>query len=345
MATKIGPSDTVNTTSMDFIQNAFNTGALQAKFNQLQEASDVNPENDDLKMDVWNLFTDISEEKSQCEFLLESLKSLDKKIASIFQLQGECINETLSRITLSAMSLKDKVIKVHSNKIERQFEKAIEKLNILRSKTTDVNFNSVEQEISDLANRVQDLRLLENHCFSTLDDKIDLTRLDQFTFHLQRLEKLIAVYAPDQKENLFLRLKIACQCDKISQDFQEKLQKEFDEYINITFSSEFISALDHKIYELATEPKDEKNWGKLHRYDDLNRFKHAFSFLLFEDFEKNLKKQISEEEFSEFYKTVFQKIYGPKNVHPRSWILNEFPLIIEVVDAIFQKKNRKNIPF
>lgn len=319
-----------------FAINAENTGNLLQRCDRISQAMDVTTWNEASVSHIWKLITDLGEEKNRCKSLMESSsKLLDSNIVPIFHIQSDFISNALNTVTIYAISIKDRVVTILSHEIKNQFRNVVNKLNTCRQNPTEENFKSADQEISDLAKRVQDIRSLEIHFSSTLDVKMDLKRSNWFNAHVQNLEKLIAAYAPEP-ENLFACLKVASQ-RRVHKDFQEQLQKEFDQYFESNFSSELITALDHKIFELAPEPKNGKDWGKLHRYDDLNRFKQALFIVLFEDFEENRKDQITNKEFSKFYEIVLRKTYGPKVTDARRWVQSEFPFLIGVIDSIFQK--------
>jgi hypothetical protein len=333
---------------VQFAQVAQRTGVLKEQCNSLETAADllaentaVNNEENRLPNQICDLFDAIFAEKRQIEFLTQSLVTVEEAVAPIFEEQKVFINNSLENIEMSALQLRSRVFGTELDAIKRLFDSAVEKLNKCRQDPTNENSKVAEKEVSNLAPRVYQMRSLTHRCFSTLESlvtKSELETYDQFHADTKRLEQLISEYTQETFGNLCARLKSACQKKPIPTELQEQLKAAFGQILEEKqLPSHLVDAIDGKIYELAPPPKGGKDWGKLHRFDDLNRFKKAFFAVLGEDFKMNLKKQIPEDELPEFYNFLLQLTFGPRDTEPETWVQSEFPAFVRSVDAFAQR--------
>jgi hypothetical protein len=337
MAIKIGSTHVVQL-AQQFAQNAMNAGALQQKCHSFFKTMEIDSLKDALPDSVCDLFEDILEQKQQSESMMNSLKTLDEVAAPILKKQAELIRDSIETAENLTIDIRDRVFDAQCDRISRQFEKALETLKVCRNHPTQENFKAANLEISDLVQRTTNIRSLAQHC-SIEYRKMDVERFNDFDFDAQRLEQLITAYRPGTFGNLCARLKSACQNDEIPIDLKAELTEAFERSLKEEgFPIEFLNLVDVKIFELAPEPKGGEHWGKLHRYDDLNRFKQAFYTALAEDFEKNLKSsQIFKNDLPEFYATFLQEAFGPTDVDARTWVQGEFPCLMDIVDSVIKK--------
>lgn len=341
-----------------FAQALQRTGVLQEKCNSLKEAADLdilvenadlNIEENNLPQRVYELFEDILTERRQIEFLTQSLATLEEVVAPIFENQKIFINDSLLHTEQAAFNVRDRVFESKCEEIKSLFESAVEKLNLCRQEPTNENFKAADKEASNLAKRTQYIRALANRCFNPLESefrKMDLEKFNQFYDDSKLLQQLISEYAPGTFGILCASLRSACQKEVIPAELKEELKAAFELCLeNQRFPSHLRDAIDGKIYELAPQPKGGKDWGKLHRFDDLNRFKQAFFTVLVEDSKTNLKTQILEGEFPDFFNFLLQEAFGPRNVDPEAWFHSEFPALLPVVDGVAQKflKNKLKV--
>jgi hypothetical protein len=141
------------------------------------------------------------------------------------------------------------------------------------------------------------------------------------------MQTLIAYQLDGEFGQLCTRLKYVCQQEVVEAKVKEELLTEFDRYLNEEFSEETCNLIDDKTFEIAPEPKEGEDWGKLHRYDDIHRFKKAFFGTISDRLENHLK-YMNEKDLSEFYSTLHSFSCGPQEVDPKTWVQSELPSIL-----------------
>jgi hypothetical protein len=319
----------------EFIINlAVNAGSLSQKCSALDNAVEINPEKKSLPERLLNIFDAVQLQKKQYEEMIRQINTLQDIVAPVFNKQAEIIARSIDNSEAVSFQIFGKTFHPQGAKLERQFKKVIDTFNAYRKTPSEESLAEIKKEGTILQNNVQNFRSLAQRFIRQYEDP-DPQNYETISDRIDRLMRLVEFQSPGQLGNLYTRLKSVCESgEPIDAEIKKGLQQDFDEFIG-SFSSEMQNQFDEMIYKLAPHPKEGDLWGKLHRYDDLERFRQVLATIIQNDVEKVLIRNDQDPEV--FYQVLHEQAFGPDHENPIAWAKGELPSTIELVNSVIEK--------
>ena len=188
---------------------------------------------------------------------------------------------------------------------------------------TGIEFSMGQRE--DVANMYAELRgniqdLLNGPRDLHLSDGIDLEAPSQS--------------GPQALENLLYQIQMLIDAGPSALD--ETIKKRLNVQIDALGAS-MPNLIDGQIYALAPKPKGGPNWGKLHRFDDLNRLKQAIANVISQDFDRWLKAESPLKDNAEAQNLFYRNIHAfsdeaPTDAEPVTWAKQNIAYNLKNID-------------
>lgn len=311
-----------------FAQCAISTGHLQQQCTCLFADTEMNSAEHLLLNRVCQLFDDISCRKRDNKEMFQLTESLDEVTSLIFKTQAAMIVEVTNNCEKLTYSLRDKIFDAQQAKINEKFTSAKKKLSHYRSCPTTENLEKADTTIDHLGWRVTKFIKLANYC-NHIENPMNFEKIDAIVYHVKCLGKLIESQRVGSFGNLWTKLNFACKNPEVSSEDKTKFQNEFDQFLKKQLPE------DTSISEIINEVTP---------YDDLNRFRALIHTIFSQSFEKYLKNNIPDPLSQDFYTLLHEDAFGPKDVDPKTWVLDEIPSLFGLVDTVVAKvlKNDPN---
>ncbi len=317
----------VQTHIMQLAAVSLNAGYIQSEIDGIAIAVDEAMENKSPLDQPYTLFLNIvgKAEEAKQEFL--SLNESAKKCSSIFfndEVLGPLSN-AFEEMDEAIEDIYEKPFHFLQDKIDEKMQLTVERLNLFRKNPTDENLTSANQAVEKLQKKVA--KLVE------LPKIIGVNFTKQQSQFLQEIECvseiLFSLISPDSScalPSLLNRLSVITHSQhSLLPEEKTGFGSEFNSAIIDQLPESVQNALDGKIYELSPHPKGGKDWGKLHRYDDLKRFEQAFEEVHLLELKKVLQDnpegpQLTDDEMTTLFTHLHAIVYGPEDVDPVEWV-------------------------
>lgn len=236
----------------------------------------------------------------------------------------------------------DKIFTTQVGRINKKFSDTVDTLNAFRTTPTKTTLDEAEAAFKKLQNQVTLLHSFSDKCNVSLTP-LETESLEDIDLSTKRLQVIIDPNSQKIPTPLFTKLAIICNRVPISLSLKEEQEiKKQGEGAISQLEKQDQDSLDGWIYKLAPPPKGGKEWGRIHRFDDLARFRNAFSKTILASIERRLQNEeegphLKDRQVTVFWESLHQLAFGPQVDDSIAWAKNELPVIGPLVkEALLQ---------
>ena len=253
----------------------------------------------------------------------------------------ELIEKSLRAALRKGYKIFDQIFFAQVKKANKKFDTTVDKLNAFRTNPTKATLEETAANLQKLQNRATLLHSLKGRCLATLTP-FEIQSLKELDSKIKRLQILIDPTFQKGPAPLFTKLAIICNQLPISPKETQEIKNLAEETIS-WLETQDQKSLDSWIYKLAPQPKSAHNqWGLLHRYDDLARFRRAFFKTILSPIEKFLQRdengpQLNDTQMRAFWESLHRLAFGPQVDDPIAWAKSEFPSMSPLIKEALQQ--------
>lgn len=255
--------------------------------------------------------------------------------------KGDAINDDFENFLKDVIiPLFDETTSLQLKKTNHAFISVIDKLKTFRAHRSEETHSLVDEPFGTFKNEVFFLSGLSKRC-SLPFNKEHSPSIHKIKQHLLCLEKQVDIYALSASLSLAYQFQFILQ-KGLPDDHHEwtKTTSSFDQHIQQLSKQEQVT-LDHKYYELSPGQKGGREWGKLHRWDNLGILNDALLRTIREIKEKEVFDKVKPDDLEDFYLALHEVAFGPTHTDPVAWAKREFPYLVDLIPVALEKMQEK----
>ncbi|MBS0603949.1 MAG: hypothetical protein JSS60_02810 [Verrucomicrobia bacterium] len=340
MATKLMTTDPV-AIGTELIQSSFSAGMLYIEAIQLKETlkqpeANLEP--------IINLLTKMKMEKMNCSILVEQTKKVQETAGKVLEEQAVVLEGKFDHcFDTVGYPMFDEMIQQQLDSLKVLFKTTMVHLEAFRAFRRQIDRGEATGALEKFKERLAVVSTLSERCCIEFTEQ-QQEEIDKVCALHARLKLLLLSRCQSDVVKLLHRLDALCETGMPPEvERQRKIKAELNTAI-FQLQPKWRDSIDKWVCTLGHASKPEKGWGRLHRYDDLNRLRLACHSAIMESVLAALPKSINfttPEEQSLFFQTMHQVAMGPKAASPKDWAENELPYLFDLIPEVIEELKKK----